>query len=98
MRISHTVDRVISKSTVTQSIPTYDILDFAAMMESDGNAGTGTLIDGDDIIFVFARNADGMITDSICLEDVIGDDGITDSAVAAFDQIGESGGIDIFTL
>ena len=73
-----------------------EFLTFANLLESDGNDGTGTLIDGDDLIFVFSRNADGVITDSVRLEDIIGDDGLTDAALAAFDRIGESDGIDIF--
>ena len=73
-----------------------EFLTFANLLESDGNDGTGTLIDGDDLIFVFSRNADGLITDSVRLEDIIGDDGLTDAALAAFDRIGESDGIDIF--
>ena len=74
-----------------------DFLNFANLLESDGNAGTGTLIDGDDLIFVFSRNADGLITDSIRLKDIIEQgDGLTDSVLADFDRIGESDGIDIF--
>ena len=73
-----------------------DILNFANLIDNDGNDDTGTLIDGDDIIFVFGRNDQGIITDSVRLEDVIGDDGLTSSALAGFDAIGESGGIDIF--
>ena len=73
-----------------------DILNFANLIDNDGNDDTGTLIDGDDIIFVFGRNDQGIITDSVRLEDVIGDDGLTSSALAGFDAIGESGGIDLF--
>ena len=75
-----------------------EFLDFAAFIDSDGNDNTGTLIDGDDIIFVFGRNSQGIITDSIRLKDVIGDDGLTDSALAAFNRLGESGQVDVFAV
>jgi len=74
-----------------------EFIDFANRLESDGNAETGVLLDGDDLVFVFSRNADGFITDSVRLEDIIGgNDGLTANTLSAFDQIGESGGIDIF--
>lgn len=53
-----------------------DIVNFVFAIEHDGDIDTDALRDGKDIIFVFDRNEDGLITDSIRLEDVIGDDGI----------------------
>ena len=73
-----------------------DFLNFANVLENDGDDDTGTLIDGDDIIFVFSRNEEGVITDSVRLKDIIGDDGLTDDALSAFDELGESNGIDVF--
>jgi len=59
-----------------------EFIDFANRLESDGNAETGVLLDGDE--------------DSVRLEDIIGgNDGLTANTLSAFDQIGESGGIDI---
>ena len=54
-----------------------DIVDFVAYIESDGDRSTDAILDGDDIIFVFNRNEDGEITDSIRLQDIFNDDGIT---------------------
>ena len=54
-----------------------DFVDFVEFIESDGDTSTDAIRDGDDLIFVFQRNEDGEITDSIRLEDIIGDDGIT---------------------
>lgn len=73
-----------------------DFLGFANSLENDNDSNTGTLIDGDDIVFVFGRDANGFITDSVRLQDVIGDDGLIESALAAFDEFGESDGIDVF--
>ena len=73
-----------------------DFLNFANVLENDGDDDTGTLIDGDDIIFVFSRNEEGVITDSVRLKDIIGDDGLTDDALSAFDELGETNGIDVF--
>ena len=73
-------------------------LDFANLLDNNGNDDSGTLIDGDDIIFVFGRNSLGFITDSVRLKDVIGDDGLTNAALAAFDRVGESGRLDVFTV
>lgn len=53
-----------------------DIVNFVRTIERDGDIDTDALRDGNDIIFVFDRNEEGVITDSIRLEDVIGDDGI----------------------
>lgn len=73
-----------------------DFVNFAQLLESDGDSGTGVLIDGDDLVLVFARDADGVITDSVRLEELIGDDGLTNSVLADFDDLGESDGVDIF--
>jgi len=54
-----------------------DIIDFVGFIGSDGNASTSAIQDGNDIIFVFHRNDDGAITDSITIQNIIGDDGIT---------------------
>ena len=75
-----------------------DFLEFADFLDNDGNDDTGTLIDGDDIIFVFGRNDLGFITDSVRLKDVIGDDGLTNASLAAFNRVGESGRLDVFVV
>lgn len=74
------------------------ILEFANFIDNDADAETGTLIDGNDIIFVFGRNSQGIISDSIRLKDVVGDDGLRNRNLAEFTRIGESDGIDIFEL
>ena len=68
-----------------------DIVNFVAAIESDGDTSTDAIRDGDDIIFVFARDEDGTITDSIRLEGVIGDDGITTERLnrASIDELSE---------
>ena len=55
------------------------IIDFVALLESDGDSSTGALIDGDDIVLVFSRDADNpeIITNSIRLSGVVNDDGLT---------------------
>ena len=75
-----------------------DFLEFAELLDNDGNDDTGTLIDGDDIIFVFGRNSLGFITDSVRLKDVIGDDGLTNASLAAFNRVGESERLDVFIV
>ena len=55
-----------------------DILSFVFTIEHDGDVDTDAIRDGNDLIFVFARNENGEITDSIRLENIIGDDGVTD--------------------
>ena len=42
-----------------------DIIDFVDTIEHDGDSDTDAIRDGSDIIFVFDRNEDGLITDSI---------------------------------
>jgi len=56
-----------------------DIVEFVRYIESDGDRATDAILDGNDIIFVFNRNDEGGITDSIRLEGVLNDDGITQS-------------------
>ena len=56
-----------------------DLIEFAELLNTDGNSDTGAFSDDDDLIFVFQRDELGELLDSIRLEDVIGDDGITDS-------------------
>ena len=60
-----------------------EILDFIEFIESDGNNRTDALRDGDDLIFVFARDSQNpdIITQSIRLEDVITNSGLTSSSV-----------------
>ena len=60
-----------------------DIVNFVHTIEHDGDTATDALRDGNDIIFVFGRDAAGNATDSIRLEDVIGDDGITNARLDA---------------
>ena len=61
-----------------------DFIDFAALLNSDASDTTGAFSDGDDVVLVFQRDALGEVVDSIRLEDVIGDDGIT---AAAFESL-----------
>ena len=77
-----------------------DFLEFAEFLDNDGNDDTGTLIDGDDIIFVFGRNELGFITDSVRLQDIIKEDndGLTNASLAAFSRVGESGRLDVFIV
>ena len=55
-----------------------DIVKFVSYIEHDGDIDTDAIRDGNDLIFVFLRDEDGYAISSIRLEDVIGDDGITD--------------------
>ena len=55
-----------------------DIVKFVDYIEHDGDRDTDAIRDGNDLIFVFLRDEDGYAISSIRLEDVIGDDGITD--------------------
>ena len=77
-----------------------DFLEFAEFLDIDGNDDTGTLIDGNDIIFVFGRNDLGFITDSVRLQDIIKEDndGLTNASLAAFSRVGESGRLDVFVV
>ncbi|MDB2686500.1 VCBS domain-containing protein [Mariniblastus sp.] len=75
-----------------------DFLEFAEFLDNDGNDDTQTLIDGNDIIFVFGRNDLGFITDSVRLQDIIGGDGLTNASLAAFNRVGESGRLDVFIV
>jgi len=56
-----------------------DIVNFVHFLENDDSNTTDAIRDGDDIILVFHRNEDGGITDSIRLENIVNDDGITNS-------------------
>ena len=69
-----------------------DIVDFVRYIESDGDIETDAILDGNDIIFVFNRNEDGGITDSIRLEDVFGGDGITQGRLnrASIDRLSDA--------
>ena len=69
-----------------------DVVDFVRYIESDGDIETDAILDGNDIIFVFNRNEDGGITDSIRLEDVFGDDGITQGRLnrASIDRLSDA--------
>ena len=76
-----------------------DLLDFVRFIENDGDRGTDAIRDGSDLIFVFGRddaNPD-IITSSIRLEDVVGDDGLTSGNLnrRSVDQLGSSE-LDIF--
>ena len=65
-----------------------DIVYFAQVLAQDGNANTAAFSDGQDIIFVFGRDSDGAIINSIRLEGVIGDDGLTGGSDQNFVVIG----------
>ena len=54
-----------------------EFLGFVNVIESDGNADTDALVFDDDLVFAFQRNRIGEITDSIRLNDVVGDDGLS---------------------
>ena len=66
-----------------------DIVNFVFAIEHDGDLDTDAIRDGNDLIFVFARNGNGEITDSVRLEDVIGIDGVTNGRLnrASVDNI-----------
>jgi len=72
-----------------------DFVNFVRTIERDGDSNTDAIRDGDDLIFVFARDEDGNITNSIRLQNIIGDDGITDGRLnrASIDDLS---GADIF--
>ena len=53
-----------------------DVFRFARFIERDGDGRTDALLDGRDLVFVFDRDADGNITDSLRLVDVVGKDGL----------------------
>ena len=55
-----------------------DLVNFVAYIEHDGDIETDAIRDGNDLIFVFLRDDDGYAVSSIRLENVIGDDGVTD--------------------
>jgi len=62
-----------------------DVNEFAQLLASDGDVDTGAFEDnGDDIVFVFDRDGNGDVTDSIRLVDVIGDDGIEGGVLQTF--------------
>ena len=62
-----------------------DVNEFAQLLASDGDVDTGAFEDnGDDIVFVFDRDGNGGVTDSIRLVDVIGDDGIEGGVLQTF--------------
>ena len=60
-----------------------DIAEFVAFLESDGDNRTDALIDGDDVLFVFTRDADdpNIITNSLLLRGVANDDGLTNDVL-----------------
>ena len=72
----------LSIGGVAQELSTgQDILDFAELLNTDASDDTGAFSDGGDVVLVFQRDALGEVTDSIRLQDVIGDDGITNDAL-----------------
>lgn len=67
---------------------TGSILTFVAEIEKDGDGATDALLEGDDLVFVFARDgADGPPTASLRLTDVIGPDLPFDALVDAFADV-----------
>jgi Ca2+-binding RTX toxin-like protein len=49
-----------------------DLLDFISLLENDGRWRTHVLIDDDDLLFVFDRSNDGVATDGVRLEGLVG--------------------------
>jgi len=72
-----------------------DIVRFVRTIERDGDLDTDAIRDGDDIIFVFDRDVNGVITNSVRLEGVIGDDGVTNRRLDNV-SIDELTGADVF--
>ena len=54
-----------------------DLVNFVNYIEHDGDVDTDAIRDGNDLIFVFLRDADGYAVSSVRLEDVVGQDGIS---------------------
>ncbi len=69
-------------------------LEFAYFIESDGDTFTDAIIIGDDALFVFERNSDEEITESVLLEGIIGDDGLVGRDLDVFNRFVPS--VDVF--
>ena len=62
----------------------FDLTVFAAELNFDDDADTGAFFDGDDLVFVFGRDEDGFVNQSIRLQDVIGPDAVDGQDVDLF--------------
>ena len=69
-------------------------LEFADFIESDGDTFTDAIIIGDDALFVFERNSDEEITESVLVEGIIGDDGLVGRDLRVFNRFDPS--VDVF--
>ena len=66
-----------------------DFIRFINYIESDGDSDTDAILDGDDIVFVFSRDGNGTVTNSIRFKNIVGDDGLTQRRLnrTSIDQI-----------
>lgn len=54
-----------------------DFVNLVRFLQRDGIDDTDAILDGDDILFVFSRDDNGRVTESIRFQDVVGDDGLS---------------------
>ena len=54
-----------------------DFISLIQFLQNDGNSDTDAIRDGDDILFVFSRDDNGAVTESIRFRDIVGGDGLT---------------------
>ena len=54
-----------------------EFISLVQFLQSDDNAHTDAILDGDDILFVFSRDDNGAVTESIRFQNVVGGDGLT---------------------
>ena len=65
-----------------------DFISLIQFLQNDGNSDTDAIRDGDDILFVFSRDNNGTVTESIRFRDIVGGDGLTVSRLNS-NNIGE---------
>ena len=54
-----------------------EFISLVQFLQSDDDANTDAILDGDDILFVFSRDDNGLVTESIRFQNVVGGDGLT---------------------
>jgi len=54
----------------------FDFITTIRALRDDGNDDTVAILDDDDIVFVFSRDENGAVTESIRFQDIVGDDGL----------------------
>ena len=54
-----------------------EFVSLVQFLQNDGNDDTDAILDGDDILFVFSRDDQGTVTESIRFQNIVGGDGLT---------------------